>query len=366
MPNRDSVVNTVRPTILRRSPRFLRRKITSEKEETTQLRKSPRLANRNKSFPEPETPKSSNFSSRKNPVSSLNRSLRSTQSPTKKCEEYFLENVSRKSSKSNDGFSNYGNKGSFTKKSTVSNNGVFGVQCLRRSSRISNQINAVGYEYNDFPVEIGNKSGSCTNLSCGSTKSPRSSNGVDGIRSLRRSTRFSKKESNGDDTKEKIKGDSTESPRSCNGVDGFRSLRWSTRFSEKENNVDDTQKRINSAKGIPNDSKDNVEVSDSDKAGVGVDSCERFVPKCEKATRRRSIGAKAVSTRGKERKAIELDDGCREIGVSRKRKRGEQGNGTVHGWTKQQELALQNAYLAAKPTPHFWKKVSKMVIFLIF
>ncbi|ONK67536.1 uncharacterized protein A4U43_C05F1060 [Asparagus officinalis] len=30
-------------------------------------------------------------------------------------------------------------------------------------------------------------------------------------------------------------------------------------------------------------------------------------------------------------------------------------------WTRQQEAALQRAYLAAKPSPHFWKKVAKMV-----
>ncbi|ONK68270.1 uncharacterized protein A4U43_C05F9500 [Asparagus officinalis] len=29
-------------------------------------------------------------------------------------------------------------------------------------------------------------------------------------------------------------------------------------------------------------------------------------------------------------------------------------------WTRQQEASLQRAYLAAKPSPHFWKKVAKM------
>ncbi|MCL7036352.1 hypothetical protein MKW94_024656 [Papaver nudicaule] len=33
----------------------------------------------------------------------------------------------------------------------------------------------------------------------------------------------------------------------------------------------------------------------------------------------------------------------------------------VHGWTKDQDVALQRAYFAAKPAPNFWKKVSKMV-----
>ncbi|KAL2606101.1 hypothetical protein AAZV13_09G163200 [Glycine max] len=53
-------------------------------------------------------------------------------------------------------------------------------------------------------------------------------------------------------------------------------------------------------------------------------------------------------------------DGGREKGVNgEKRKRG--GEEISKGWTKEQELALQRAYLAAKPSPHFWKNVSKLV-----
>lgn len=33
-------------------------------------------------------------------------------------------------------------------------------------------------------------------------------------------------------------------------------------------------------------------------------------------------------------------------------------------WTEEQEMALRKAYLSARPSPHFWKKVSKMVFFL--
>ncbi|CAM8903814.1 unnamed protein product [Rhodiola kirilowii] len=45
----------------------------------------------------------------------------------------------------------------------------------------------------------------------------------------------------------------------------------------------------------------------------------------------------------------------------RKRKRGKEGSGAVRGWTNEQEMALERAYLTMKPTPRFWKKVSKMV-----
>ncbi|OIW22034.1 hypothetical protein TanjilG_30823 [Lupinus angustifolius] len=51
-----------------------------------------------------------------------------------------------------------------------------------------------------------------------------------------------------------------------------------------------------------------------------------------------------------------------EVGVKRKRKRPREKE-TAIGWTKEQELTLQRAYLAAKPSPHFWKNVSKLVLF---
>jgi hypothetical protein len=48
---------------------------------------------------------------------------------------------------------------------------------------------------------------------------------------------------------------------------------------------------------------------------------------------------------------------------NRKRKRTDEANKrAVHEWTKEQEMVLQRAYFTTKPTPHFWKKVSKLVI----
>jgi hypothetical protein len=37
-------------------------------------------------------------------------------------------------------------------------------------------------------------------------------------------------------------------------------------------------------------------------------------------------------------------------------------------WTKEQDMALRKAYFSARPSPHFWKKVSKMVptLYIIF
>ncbi|KAI3976448.1 hypothetical protein MKX01_008306 [Papaver californicum] len=44
-----------------------------------------------------------------------------------------------------------------------------------------------------------------------------------------------------------------------------------------------------------------------------------------------------------------------------KEKNPAKGKLDVHGWTKDQDAALERAYFAAKPSPNFWKKVSRMV-----
>ncbi|XP_063938280.1 uncharacterized protein LOC108196055 [Daucus carota subsp. sativus] len=64
----------------------------------------------------------------------------------------------------------------------------------------------------------------------------------------------------------------------------------------------------------------------------------------------------------KEARAVEKKPKC--IGVKRKRNQVEdccENQGTISGWTKEQESALQKAYLAADPTPRFWKDVAKKV-----
>ncbi|KAL5100004.1 hypothetical protein RYX36_004331 [Vicia faba] len=48
-----------------------------------------------------------------------------------------------------------------------------------------------------------------------------------------------------------------------------------------------------------------------------------------------------------------------EGGVKGKRKLG--GGEIAEGWSKEQELTLQTAYFTAKPSPNFWKNVSRLV-----
>ena len=102
-----------------------------------------------------------------------------------------------------------------------------------------------------------------------------------------------------------------------------------------------------------------MDLKDDGKADKVVNSCEQIVRKCERRTRRSSISPEAVIVEGEERMA-------KDIGKERKRKRDEEDRGMTKEWTKEQELALQRAYFVAKPTPNFWKKVSKLVFFYFF
>ncbi|KAH7678815.1 Myb-like domain-containing protein [Dioscorea alata] len=64
-------------------------------------------------------------------------------------------------------------------------------------------------------------------------------------------------------------------------------------------------------------------------------------------------GGKRKRIGGEKREEIQVDRGG-EV-----EERG--GGGGGEGWTKEQELELRRAYLLARPSPHFWKKVAKMV-----
>ncbi|GFZ18876.1 homeodomain-like superfamily protein [Actinidia rufa] len=98
---------------------------------------------------------------------------------------------------------------------------------------------------------------------------------------------------------------------------------------------------------------DEEDFPDEERTKVGANSSKKFGGELEKRTMRSSGDSPMVIDGGKE-----TDDN--EIGVKRKRNEVAEGCGFVKGWSKDQELALQRAYFAAKPTPNFWKKVSKL------
>lgn len=308
MPTRNPIVGIEQPKTLRRSPRFLHHKTTTEPQRSTTLRKSPRLHPKNTTS-EPEDRKTPKSKSRSHRVRSPGPLLSSAQD-----KKDYPEKDSKKTSKSDIGTRNVANLCSGSRRSPRLNNEVDGSRSLRRSQRFSNQQNFVD-ECIDYAEKVSEKTRksdiglSSGGLSSGSSKSPSSNCSIEGVGGLRRSQRVS-----------------------------------------NQRNVDDEHvKNSGSAK-----SSDKVDLTDDGKAERGVISCEYIVGKRERHTRGSSIGPEAFIAKGEERKA-------KEIGVKRKRKRDEEDNGISKGWTKEQELELQRAYFAAKPTPHFWKKVSKLV-----
>ncbi|XP_068314070.1 uncharacterized protein [Pyrus communis] len=185
----------------------------------------------------------------------------------------------------------------------------------------------------------------------GPRKSPRLNNGVEGFQSLRRSSRILNKQlvlvDEGKGSSKKIfkkLGKLENGSSNCGNLSSgsAKCRRKSVRFCIEQSVVNQcTDKATGSrSKSGKNRSLKKEEFSSVGKDGACTDSSEGISKKC---------------------KMQEIDGVNKEVGVRRKRKRDEEGVGVVQGWTKEQELALQRAYLIAKPTPHFWKKVSKLV-----
>ncbi|XAR51445.1 hypothetical protein NMG60_11006077 [Bertholletia excelsa] len=94
---------------------------------------------------------------------------------------------------------------------------------------------------------------------------------------------------------------------------------------------------------------------------VTANSCNEFGGRVDK-----TATCKSGPNKGKGSGFVDIcsndANGTKLIGVKRKREQvGINDDDTVQGWTRDQELALQRAYYAAKPTPHFWKKVARLV-----
>lgn len=124
--------------------------------------------------------------------------------------------------------------------------------------------------------------------------------------------------------------------------------------------------------GSQEDSAEGVRVlSKEGKAKVGDGSCKQSPEKIEKRVTRSSSRTKIIQQVEKagnvSPESRHISRNCErkmQIGEKRKRYQVEEEHDIVQGWTKEQELALQRAYFTAKPTPHFWKKVARMVMCL--
>ncbi|KAE8694058.1 DNA binding protein, putative isoform 1 [Hibiscus syriacus] len=113
----------------------------------------------------------------------------------------------------------------------------------------------------------------------------------------------------------------------------------------------------NKPEGSKSDETKNVEPRKNESIKVGsLDGNRREMEKKERG----------ISVESERR---EVSENTKDVGVKRNRKRkreGERkpkdgGDAVLQGWTREQELTLQRAYFSAKPTPNFWKKVSKLV-----
>ncbi|XP_050292066.1 uncharacterized protein LOC126733000 [Quercus robur] len=298
MPERTPIVSTEQPRSLRRSPRFLRHKNTPEPQQPTSLRKSPRLHGK-RITSEPEDLKTPKTNSRNN------RFLSSPPESKK-----YPEKSSKKLSKSACGSRNLRNFSSGLRRSPRLNSCAEVFRSLRRSPRFTNQQNMVDARVDcEEKVSMKTRKSDVGNMSSGSREASKLNGSVEEVVGHRRSQRV----------------------------------------SNQRNVVYEHMEESGSGTSL-----DEVDLTDDEKADKVVNSCEQIVRKRERRTRRSSISPEAVIVEGEERMA-------KDIGKNRKRKRDEEDGGMTKEWTKEQELALQRAYFVAKPTPNFWKKVSKLV-----
>ncbi|CAK9177968.1 unnamed protein product [Ilex paraguariensis] len=220
-------------------------------------------------------------------------------------------------------------------------------------------------------VEISNKSiesdkGSKISgiLNTGRRRSTRLSAGIEGFSCLRRSSRFSEK-GNIAGCIEKIGPDKSKQDASSDVSKSGMSIHSHRQFTggiEKRVTRSSKRGKNNEYAGAIDSGKCNGFSDESDKnrakvgviplkhkAKLGANLSKQLTGKSKKRLTRRSYGEDNEN------------NGREQVGVKRKRNEFEESNGTVKGWTLDQELTLQRAYFAVKPTPHFWTKVARLV-----
>lgn len=158
------------------------------------------------------------------------------------------------------------------------------------------------------------------------------------------------------------KRSSSSEPKAQSGVKLSKQCRVKLEKKMKKNTDKPGQRngssKVNLDKGV---------LSNEERSQLGVNLSEEFTHKLRKITTHGAGTSSPDIEGGGEREGADTHRGNnKHIGVKRKRNQVEEGHGTVHGWTVDQEMALQRAYLATKPTPHFWKKVARLVIFHSF
>ncbi|KAK6923222.1 hypothetical protein RJ641_011526 [Dillenia turbinata] len=300
MTQRNSIVTDMSPTLpstLRRSPRFLQ-----PQNNRPQAPKTP------KQIPKNASQKSHFFS----PLSSYPNAI--------------LKENSQKSIDCNDGSS----------KSSKSNNGVKGFQVSRRRSPRFSFADKILTGKNDGVVELG-------------------------FRNLRRSPRFSSakqttpvSENKSSECIVKAKVDVDLKGRNFRVKEKVRGRGY---LGVRDNARGEKDRVVNKVKVDVDSQRRNSRVKEKvrERGYLGVpDNADEGGEKDNDFNEENDI----VESKRMDRDANKENDG---VGSKRKRMENEEGDGVLPRWTKDQELALQRAYLSVNPTPHFWKKVSKMV-----
>lgn len=307
---------------LRRSPRFCTLTAPPGQEQFPPTRRSLRFLQKN-DISAPTLPEVRRSHSAIRQVHSSHACVRPLQNVSLKTPKSVLANTTNKSSKS--GVVSSKNEGSNTgsKKSAAFENGFEGIRIPRRSPRLScapKIENALEGRYakvsNGSSITSGARSSDLSSPSPGVRRSPRLNNGVGEHQSTGKSRMFSCQQ----DALERCGRDRGKKSSGSDKKMGLLHVKnIDTSVSSSGKNVAEGERR----KGNSADPEANVAKS----GGTQVVDGE--------------MNKKSVARR--------------------KRKREEDVVGIRQGWTKEQEAALHRAYYAAKPTPKFWKKVSKLV-----
>ncbi|MED6125903.1 hypothetical protein PIB30_073069 [Stylosanthes scabra] len=136
--------------------------------------------------------------------------------------------------------------------------------------------------------------------------------------------------------------------------------RRSPRFLKQQNNHDPTLRipyKLNDSSNKPsNPSKPAESCCPNTRASIlPLRRSPRFVKENVSAERQQNDEKESIN--GKPSNSVVRKN---EGGEKARRKR-KCGKETAEGWAKEQELALQRAFFSVKPSPGFWKNVSKMV-----
>ncbi|KAG6594922.1 hypothetical protein SDJN03_11475, partial [Cucurbita argyrosperma subsp. sororia] len=261
-----------------------------------------------------------------------------------------------------------------SKKSSTFEDGFEGIQTPRRSSRLScaskidNVHEGKNPKVSKSSITFERHSKDLKHSNTGSRKSSTFENGIERMQTPRRSSRLSyaSKIDNALDGKNtKVSKSSItfggrskdlKHPRVNNEVEGHQSivkpqivlgqqdaLEKSSRKRERSRSSDKKTVLLNVQNVVTRESSHEENVVEGGERRKG-----------------NSADHESIATEGGGTEVVGGEMEKKSVAI-RKRKREDGVVGIRQGWTKEQEAALQRAYYAAKPTPQFWKKVSKLV-----